>query len=669
MAAAKRRRPGGWISLPRRLKNRIKFEVERFILYRALHQLFLIAVVIALIALIGGTAVYFLTDDFGRLPEAIWWAFLRLTDPGYIGDDAGGIRRTISTIVSVLGYVLFLGALVAVMTQGLNQAISRLQRGLTPIAQNDHILILGWSNRTPIIVQQLLLSESRVASFLKRRGVSDLKIVILAEEVTPEMIGDIRALLGSYWKARKITLRSGTPLRLDHLERVDFRHASVIILPSGEFGEDALEYPDGRTIKTLLSMRSAVSAEDQGSLPMMVAEIRDYRKGEIAHAAYGGPIEVLESDLFLARLLSQIIRVPGLSHIYYELLTHEIGNEIYLRSWPQVLGVPACHLPEMFPGALILGLYRNDRRRFHPLTAVGEEPVREGDRLVLIAPGVETDELIDETRIPSRPPAESGVVDVPEKRNSGKSPHRLLILGWNRTVPALLSILEDYGDEAYDITSLSLITPEERLTRLNRRGIELRETEITWVTGEYTSMPELEALEPWRFNTVLICASEWLESSGESDARTVLGYLILESILDGKVEGKERPHIVAQLMNETNAVLFPEDRCETLTGPVVLSHLLAQIGLQQNLRGLFEELFGPAGAEIYFRPVVDYLPLGESTTFEELRRACFRRGEILLGLRRRRFASVNGGIELNPDRTVPIVGESGDDVVVLVDQV
>ena len=75
------------------------------------------------------------------------------------------------------------------------------------------------------------------------------------------------------------------------------------------------------------------------------------------------------------------------------------------------------------------------------------------------------------------------------------------------------------------------------------------------------------------------------------------------------------------------------------------------------------------GAEIYFRPVVDYLPLGESTTFEELRRACFRRGEILLGLRRRRFASLNGGIELNPDRAVPIVCESGDDVVVLVDQV
>ncbi len=667
MPAAKNGGPRGFLSLPGRLKNRVKFEVERFILFRSLHQFLLIAVMIALVAVIGGLAVYILTDDFARLPEAIWWSFLRLTDPGYIGDDAGGIRRTISTIVSVLGYVLFLGALIAVMTQGLNQAMGRLQRGLTPIAQNDHILILGWSNRTPIIVQQLLMSETRVASFLKRSGASDLKIVILAEELTHEIMVDIRALLGSYWNARKITLRSGTPLRIEHLERVDFRHASVIILPSGEFGEDTLEYPDGRTIKTLLSMGKGVAKEEREDLPMMVAEIRDYRKREIAQAAYGGPIEVLESDLFLARLLSQIIRVPGLSHIYYELLTHEVGNEIYLRSWPEVVGVRACDLPEMFPGAVILGLYRNDIRRFHPLTAVGEQPVGKGDRLVLIAPGAETDLLLDEERIPSRTPLEAE--EPPVEFSGGKDrrslPHRLLILGWNRTIPPLLSILEDYSDEVYEITNLSLITPEERLTRLARRGVELNETQVTWMTGEYTSMPELEALEPWRFNTVLICSSEWLETGGESDARTVLGYLVLDSILEGK---GIRPHVVTQLMDESNAPLFPEDRCETLTGPVVLSHLLAQIGLQRNLRGLFEELFGPGGAEIFFRPVTDYLPAGTTTTFEELRQACFRRDQILIGLRRPRITSINGGIQINPDHALPISIEADDEVVVLVDE-
>lgn len=663
-------------TLPGRLTNRIKFEVERFILFRALHQFLLIALLIALIALLGGLAVFVLTDDFGGVPEAVWWAFLRLTDPGYIGDDEGSTRRVISTIVSILGYVVFLGALVAVMTQGLNQAIGRLQRGLTPIAQNDHILILGWSNRTPIIIQQLLLSESRVASFLRRRGVSDLRIVILAEEVTPEMMGEVRTMFGSYWETRKITLRSGTPLRLDHLERVDFRHASVIVLPSGEFSDDTLEYPDGRTIKTLLSMGTTVGVENRKKLPLMVAEIRDYHKGQIAQTAYGGPIEILESDLFLARLISQIIRVPGLSHIYYELLTHEVGNEIYLRTFPDLIGYAVCDLPDLFPEATLLGLYRNDARRFYPLTAVAEERIAKRDRLIMIAPGAEAGNLLQRERLEAYRDGKGDRGEIPggsddratapqTGRSDGRGRERLLILGWNRTVPALMEILKSYGEDAYDITSLSLISPEERLTRLARRGVLIDRDSVTWVTGEFTSTPEVEGIEPWTFDTVMICASEWLESSGESDARTVLGYLILETILEGR---ERRPHIVAQLMNETNAPLFPEDRCETITGPVVLSHLLAQIGLQRNLRGLFEELFGAGGAEIYFRPVVDYVPVDRPARFEEIRRAAFAAGEIAIGIRRPRNAAVNGGIELNPGRDLPLHFEPDDEIVVLVDE-
>ncbi len=660
-------------SLPGRLKNRIKFEVERFILYRSLHQLMMIALVIALIALLGGIAAFFLTDDFGRLNEAIWWSFLRLTDPGYIGDDEGTARRTISTIVSVLGYVVFLGALVAVMTQSLNASITRLQRGLTPIAQNDHILILGWTNRTPIIIQQLILSKSRVANFLKRRGVSDLQIVVLAEDVTPEMMGDLRAFLGSFWRARQITLRSGTPLRVDHLERVDFRHASVIILPGGEFGDDVLEYPDGRAIKTLLSMGRVDLSEgengDTTKLPLMVAEIRDYRKGKIARDAYGGPIEVLESDLFQARLMAQNIRVPGLSHIYYELLTHEVGNEIYLRLYPDLVGTTFGDMLSRFSQALVIGVYRNDARRFYPLTALLDEQMRKGDRLVLITPGAKARQEPDAEDLDI--PTPTITLSRPTSKLAGQSnrlTHRLLLLGWNRSVPAILSVLNDYNDVHYEVTSMALIDEKERTTRLHRRGITLDGVDITWKTGEFTSTPEVEALEPWRFDTVVICASEWLESSGESDARTVLGYLILESILEGR---RERPHLLAQLMNERNAPLFPEDRCETITGPVVLSHLLAQVALQKNLRGLFEELFGPGGAEIFFRPVNDYLGADRNheVLFADLVTAALSRGEIAIGVRRRRFAARNGGILLNPPRRGTLKLEMDDEVVVLVDEV
>ena len=440
--------------MPHRLRNRATFEIERFILYRPLNQLLLIALLIILIAISGGIAVWLLTDDF-TLGEAIWWSFLRLTDPGYIGDDQGTVKRIISTVVSILGYVVFVGALVAVMTQGLNQAITRLQRGLTPIAENNHILILGWTNRTPLIIKQLLLSETRIRSFLRRLGASRLHIVVMAEEIRPGMMYDLRTFLGSYWDERHITLRSGTPLRLEHLQRVDFLHAAVIILPGGEYGDDALEYPDGRTVKTLLSIKNSAQLhqEKDEKMPQMVAEIRDHHKGSIASSAYGGPIETLESDLFIGRLTAQIVRLPGLSHIYYELLTHEEGNEIYLREYPNLVGTTLYELLPLFPSATVLGLYRDDARRFWPLTASAHDQLQPGERLVMIAPGAEANTLFHPSLSGDTMEAELTITSKETSTSTSKREQRLLILGWNHSVPALLEVLNRANDEVYDIVN------------------------------------------------------------------------------------------------------------------------------------------------------------------------------------------------------------------------
>lgn len=652
----------------RRLRNRLKFEIERFILYRSLHQLLLIAVVIGLIALSGGVAVWILTDDFNSLPDAVWWSFLRLTDPGYIGDDSGGTKRTISTVVSVLGYIFFMGALVAVMTQGLHQLINRLQRGLTPIAQNNHILIVGWTNRTPIILKQLLLSEGRVRSFLRRRGLSSLRVVIQVEEVTPTLTHELRTFLGPLWNGRQITLRSGSPLLIEHLERVDFLNAAVIILPGGDFAEDKLEYPDGRTVKTLLSMKNSARMHNIGQegMPLMVAEITDHRKREIARTAYGGPIETLESDMFIARLMAQIIRNPGLSHIYYELLTHEEGDEIYLRDYPELTGRSVGDLLPLFPDAVIVGLYRNDNRRFYSYTSAINERIRSDDRLVLIAPGAKSHNLLSKHSSNFYRDVVNEHPDcIPPATHQGC--RRVLLLGWNGSTPLLLGTLDRYADEHYEVTSLALLSAEERRKRLSRRGVDPGRIGLRFVEGELTSASEVSALKPWEFDNIVICASEWLETGGESDARTVLGYLVLQNIL-AEHSGAAKPKILAQLMNEANAPLFPEDSCETLTSPVVLSHLLAQVVLQRDLRGVFDELFGPEGAEIYFRSAAQYGLTETPATFPQIQEAAFSRGEIAIGVRIASRSETNGGIVVNPARDREWTLSAADDIVVLQDR-
>src|SRR5689334_22509526 len=101
----------------RRFWNRFWFELERFVVRGLLHRVVFIGIAILLISVGGGLIAVRLTPAFENTGEAIWWAFLRLTDPGYLGDDRGAALRTLSTIITVLGYVVFLGALIAIMTQ------------------------------------------------------------------------------------------------------------------------------------------------------------------------------------------------------------------------------------------------------------------------------------------------------------------------------------------------------------------------------------------------------------------------------------------------------------------------------------------------------------------------------------------------------------------------
>ena len=310
------------------LKNRCKFRLERIILRGAHYRLLVMAAAIGLVAAAGGILVWKGDQGFSSSGEAIWWAFLRLTDPGYLGDDEGVFRRIVSTVVTVLGYVLFMGALIAIMTQWLSQTISKLESGLTPIAQRGHILILGWTNRTPSIVEQLVRSEEGVPRFLRRRGTRNLRIVILAEEVTAELLQELRQKLGEEWNPNQIILRSGNPLHMEHLHRVDFQNAAAIILPGADFALGGAEFNDTRMVKTLLSISHHTRAEGESELPALVAEIFDPRKVLVGASAYGGPVEVLASNAFISRLIAQTGRHPGLSYVYSEILTQGDGNEL-----------------------------------------------------------------------------------------------------------------------------------------------------------------------------------------------------------------------------------------------------------------------------------------------------------------------------------------------------
>jgi len=642
-----------------RALDHLKFWLERFLLKGPQYRLLFIIAVIGILSVAAGTLV---RGEFSSFSDAIWWAFLRLSDPGYLGDDEGVFVRGVSTLLTVTGYVVFLGSLVAIMTQWLNATMARLESGLTPVTRNDHVVILGWTNRTVAIVEELLLSQGRVRRFLKLHGARDLHIVILCEEVTPSLRQDLREQLGSLWDEKRITLRSGNPLRVEHLERVDFLNAAVILLP----GSDLTALPgagfDTRTIKTLLSISAAAEAEGADSPPLLVAEVFDARKLPVARRAYRGPIELIASDTAIVRLIAQNLRHPGLSFVYTELLSQGSGNEIYLPDGSPFVGAPWEEASGAFPGGVVLGVVRTVDSRVQPyLNPPPGFRIEAGDRVIVMAKSsAESDPILG----PPPPSPLAGDMEWGPQLAPpvGQRHRRVLVLGWSQKVAALLREFSTYPDTTFEVDHFGSTPIETRETTLRRLGLlNLERVRVRLLEGDYTVPSELLAVDPLGYDHIVLLGSDWVPSDEESDARTILGALLLQELSS---RDKGSATIVAELMDPENVSLLNRGGIEVLVTPVLISHVLAQVALRRELRVVFDELFTAGGAEIVFRPPADYGLTGEAT-FDEIRRAAWRHGEVALGVQLPprqdpsplplevggQRPSLPGALHLNPDRT------------------
>jgi len=611
----------------------LTFRLERWIQRGWASQLALVAVLIVIISLTAGLIAWLATDAFAGLGEAIWWAFLRLTDPGYLGDDEGLVLRTLSTIVTVAGYVVFMGTLVAIMTQWLIRKVALLERGLTPIVARGHVLILGWSNRTPDLVRELVSSSGRMQRFLKRRGLRTFQLVILAEEITAARRQELADHVGTAWEVNDIILRTGSPLVADHLRRVDAAYAETVILPTTDQQMPDGGQADARTVKTLMTLAQLMADASAEEPPTVVAEILQPHTLPVAQAVTGAALEEVASDRMIARLIAQNTRHPGLSHLYDELFTHALGHSLYLQESTAVVGQSFHEATAWFPEATLLGAVRGlgAATQAH-LNPPPDFIFEAADRLVFIAPAFEATYPVK--------PAQSASRHVPSAFGEARAPgapeasplrtRRILCLGWSPRVEPLLREYGGYTQEAFAITVVSTLSARQREAQLATDGWRNR-VQLTQVEGDYTQEAVLQAVAPETFDTILFIGSSQLQLGEETDARTLLGYMLLQKYLASVASA---PPVLVELTDPYNATLLEDRPGEVIVPPAMTSHMLAHVALRRGLGTVFNELFGPGGAEIHFQPATAYgLPTTGTYLTRDLRRVVAQQRQTLIGFR------------------------------------
>ncbi|MEX2462774.1 MAG: hypothetical protein WD513_00685, partial [Balneolaceae bacterium] len=644
----------------RRLSEGFNFILERQFVKGTHIQLFFVVALIGIISVVGGLLVLPTDEPASSFGESVWWAFLRLSDPGYLGDDEGTWRRMVSTLLTVAGYVVFMGSMVAIITSWLNRKIRTLEQGLTPVTANNHVVILGWTNRTVHIAAELFQSSKRVKKFLKRHGARVLKLIILSDNVTPFRLQELKdnRLIGK--RAKEIILRSGEAINREHLRRVDSMHASAIIIPSPAVTNTELITPDVETIKTLLSLNSeAHTLKKNEKLPFVVAEIQDENKIKAAHRAYQGPLEVISSDTIISRLIAQNLHHIGLSAVFNELLSHSHNNNLYVLEIPEAAGKSIGALRGLFPKAILLGIVREEAETFVPLLNPGNDLYLEKtDRIILLASKMDDVEIAADSvkhiteSIPKRPLKERPKAD----NYSGAS--KLLVLGWNHHIPALIKELGTYKNEKFHMTLASLRPLEARYLAINHILSEVSNITCEHIIADYLSETSIRALNPENFDHILLVSSDKLSASEEADARTIVGYTLLDDVLKSEPATRS-PHIVMELSDPGNEILIKHFQSETIISPLILSNLLATVAMRRELFSVYRELFTVSGAEIIFRNLNEYDLEPGTVTSSDLENHIADYQDTFLGVYAKN-ASGQIGLKLNIPRnhTITLTKES-----------
>ena len=611
--------------------NFLRFQLERWLQRGVFHQLLLVTAVILLVAALGGLAAYLTTEDFSGPSEAIWWSFLRLTDPGYLGDDEGTILRTISTIVTVLGYVLFLGSLIAILTQWLNATLERFEKGLSPISLKGHVVVLGWTSRTPEILRQLLRARGRLERFLRRHDQRLLRVVVVAEDVDAHRRFRLRKYLGDAWRDRQVFLRSGSPTSLEDLQRFGLPDAAAVVIPGDEFRFGGTGASDARNVKVLLNLGVTLKTPATGKSPVVTAEFFDPRKKTVAKRVLQKNMEVATGDAVVAQMLVQSIRDPRLVHVFTELLTYNNGCSPYVRGFPQFSGQHPVSLNGRFDKAIVVGATRVENGEIVTyLIPPADFRLREGDRLVLIA----------RSYADCIPSSGSSATPAPATSSAaGASPEpaslRLMVVGWSRRVLILFERLLAPEYRSVDVTVLSRIPVEERESALQWQSLDDSRFKIKHIEADFPAPGVIESLEFDGIDAVLLMASSGANSAEESDARTIVSYELLVSAFEERYRPEEStPRILAEMAHVTSQLQLPRSSDLVLIRPRILGYLQSHIVLRRELNSVFSALFMPGRqARISIREIAEYSQSEErQPSFAELEDRAAERGEVALGI-------------------------------------
>jgi len=566
-----------------------------------------------------------------NFPEAVWQALLRMLDPGTFSDDEGFAYRMLGLLVT-LGGIFVGGCLIGLIANAVDQRVESLRKGRSTVLESGHTLILGWSDRVPVIVKELVIANESEKS---------AAIVILADEDKTTMEDTLRDDVGDL-RTTRVVCRSGTATNPADLELVNLAGARSVIAVGGG---------DAAVVKAVLgvtSSRQAARAPGGAAIPI-VAEIGSVATARSIRTLFGGEVVVVSSDAVIAELTAQACRQRGLSAVFRELLDFD-GDEIYFAPFESLVGETYGRAQLSFEHCSLMGVFTTDGAVV--LNPPAERVIGPGEELIAVA-GDDSTFLVTGHRAAARV-LDAGASTVAA---AGAGPYVVLV-GWSRLGPRVVAELDSFLGEGATLHILADadLHDADGIRASLPAGAKSR-IEITSRSGS----PEDIVAEVLgtHFTEVIVLGDRDSVPTEDADAHTLLTLVAFDQLR--RRLGRDGVRIVAELLDPRHAALAKATGADDfIISDELTSLMIAQLSERPDLDQLFQDLFDPDGATIEVVAARRY-GAEQATCFADVVAAASAAGQSAIGYRRDR----DGTVVVNPPKSEPLRLDAEDGIVVV----
>ncbi|KAB2092129.1 hypothetical protein ES319_A02G007800v1 [Gossypium barbadense] len=471
--------------------------------------------------------------------------------------------RLVSVSISFGGMLIF-AMMLGLVSDAISEKLDSLRKGRSEVVEQNHTLILGWSDKLGSLLNQLVIANESLGGGI---------VVVMAERDKEEMELDI-AKMEFDFRGTSVICRSGSPLILADLKKVSVSKARAIVVLADDGNADQ---SDARALRTVLSLTGV----KEGLRGHIVVELSDLDNEVLVKLVGGELVETVVAHDVIGRLMIQCARQPGLAQIWEDILGFE-NCEFYIKRWPQLDGMQFEDVLISFPDAIPCGVKVASRGGKIILNPEDSYVLQGGDEVLVIAED-------DDTYAPGALPmvwrgSLAGDFIVP------KLTEKILLCGWRRDMEDMIMVLDAFLAPGSELWMFNEVVESERERKLIDGGLDLsRLVNITLVHREGNAVirRHLESLPLESFDS-----AKRLPYREAMVTRGQRGSFSRGSWIGEMQQASDRSVIISEILDpRTKNLLSMSKISDYVLSNELVSMALAMVAEDRQINDVLEELF------------------------------------------------------------------------------